>query len=71
MPTSRSLYRLLLRLCPADLRAEFGEEMESLFLAELSRTSGVGKVRVWLRAVNDMLRHGFGARNLSTLASPD
>ena len=63
MSVSRSLYRSLLRLCPRDLTAEFGGEMERLFLAELSRSSGVGKAGVWRRAIADVLRHGFGARN--------
>jgi putative ABC transport system permease protein len=62
MHTNRSLYRLLLRLCPADLRAEFGAEMEALFLADLSRASGLGKTGVWMRAIGDVMRHGVGAR---------
>jgi putative ABC transport system permease protein len=63
MNISRAIYRALLRLCPRDLTAEFGAEMEALFLAELSRSRGVGKAGVWRRAVSDVLRHGFGARN--------
>jgi len=63
MDVSRSLYRLLLRLCPRDLTAEFGAEMEALFVAELSRSRGVGKAGVWWRAAGDVLRHGLGARN--------
>ena len=63
MKTSRSLYRLLLRLCPPDLRAEFGAEMEELFVAELGRARGLGTIRVWARAIADVLRHGTGARN--------
>jgi putative ABC transport system permease protein len=63
MMASRTAYRWLLRLCPPDLRAEFGAEMESLFLAALARATGFGKVRVWSGAVIDVLRHGFGARN--------
>ena len=50
-------------MCPPDLRAEFGAEMEALFLADLARARGVGKVRVWARAIADVLRHGPGARN--------
>jgi putative ABC transport system permease protein len=63
MYASQSLYRVLLRLCPADLRAEFGAEMEALFLADLQRARGLGKFRVWARAIADVLRHGTGARN--------
>lgn len=37
--------------------------MEELFVAELGRARGVGKVRVWTRAIADVLRHGTGARN--------
>lgn len=62
MATSRALYRLLLRLCPADLRSQFGDEMETLFLQSLQGARGPGKVRVWTRAVSDVVRHGLGAR---------
>ena len=62
MKASRSLYRLLLRLCPADLRKEFGAEMEGLFLQSMQRASGLGKMRVWGRALADIFRHGIGAR---------
>jgi putative ABC transport system permease protein len=62
MQASRSFYRMLLRLCPADLRREFGGEMEELFAASLSKARGAGKIGVWLRAVVDVLRHGLGAR---------
>ena len=57
------LYRVLLRLCPPDLRAAYGAEMEALFLADLARAGSVGKAAVWLRAVGDVIRHGLGARN--------
>ena len=63
MNISRSLYRLLLRMCPRDLTAEFGAEMEALFLADLSGSSGLGKIAVWRRAITDVLWHGVGARN--------
>jgi hypothetical protein len=59
---SRTLYRWLLRLCPADLRSQFGDEMETLFLQSLHGARGLGKVRVWTRAVSDVVRHGIGAR---------
>ncbi len=62
MRVSRSLYRLLLRLCPPDLREQFGGEMEAAFAQALKRSSGLGKGRVWARAVADVMRHGIGAR---------
>ena len=62
MTVSRSLYRLLLRLCPADLRSQFGAEMEAIFLQSLERARGLGKTRIWRRAVVDVIRHGLGAR---------
>lgn len=63
MRPSTAIYRALLRLCPPDLRAEFGVEMEALFAADLGRARGVAKLGVWKRAVLDVLRHGTGARN--------
>ena len=63
MSTSQSFYRVLLRMCPPDLRRQFGAEMEALFLADLARARGAGKVRAWARAIADVLRHGPGARN--------
>lgn len=62
MKASRSLYRWLLRLCPADLRREFGDEMAAIFLQSLHRARGIGKARVWARALSDVIRHGLGAR---------
>ncbi len=62
MHASQSFYRLLLRLCPADLRAEFGDEMESVFLQSLQRARGWRKAGVWARTIADVLRHGIGAR---------
>src|SRR5215203_1958981 len=62
MNVSRSLYRLLLRLCPADLRSQFGDEMEALFAQAMARARGVNKAGVWARAVADIIRHGIGAR---------
>jgi putative ABC transport system permease protein len=60
--TSRACYRLLLRLCPADLRSQYGDEMEALFLQSLQRARGTGVLRLWLRAMADVIRHGIGAR---------
>ena len=62
MRVSRSLYRLLLRLSPPDLRVQFGAEMEALFLADIARARGFRKAGVWARAIGDVLRHGVGAR---------
>ena len=63
MMVHRSLYRLLLRLCPADLRAHYGDEMEALFLQSLRRARGIEIPVVWLRAIADVIRHGIGARH--------
>jgi predicted permease len=54
---ARRLYRLLLRLLPADFRAEFGREMEGVFVEEHAAAAGrrglVG--RVWLRTIGGLL----------------
>lgn len=54
---TRRLYRLLLRLLPADFRAEFGREMEGVFVEEhaaAARRPGlVG--RLWLRTVGGIV----------------
>ena len=62
MKASQTFYRVLLRMCPPDLRADFGAEMETLFLADLERARGIGTLRVWARAIADVMRHGLGAR---------
>lgn len=62
MNAGRAIYRALLRLCPPDLRRDFGAEMEALFLADLERARGAGRVRIVMRGVIDLLRHGLGAR---------
>lgn len=62
MPVARAIYRALLRMCPPDLRREFGAEMTALFLADLGRARGLAKLAVWTRAIGDVLRHGPGAR---------
>jgi putative ABC transport system permease protein len=56
------LYRFLLRAFPKELRAEFGGQMEALFLAELANARGLERWRLWQRAVADTWRHGWGAR---------
>ena len=71
MRTSQSLYRVLLRMCPPDLRADFGAEMEALFLADLGAGARLsGKLRVWARAIADVLRHGLGARQRRVAPGP-
>ena len=62
MKTGRAFYRWLLRLCPADLRSQYGDEMEALFLQSLQRARGVAVFRLWIRAIADVIRHGIGAR---------
>ena len=68
MNTSRSFYRVLLRMCPPDLRAEFGAEMEALFLADLDRARGLGKMRVWARD-RRRVRHGSARATMRGIGS--
>ena len=48
-------YRLLLRLLPGDFRAEFGHEMEGVFLDQQREVASVGRRgarwRLWLRTL--------------------
>ena len=68
-PLTRRAYRLLLRLLPADFRAEFGHEMEGVFADEHAaagrRPGLVG--RLWLRTVAGILAIA-PAQHLSVLA---
>jgi hypothetical protein len=52
------IYSLLLALCPADLRREFGVEMTDVFLEDLEdhRQHGgwMGAARVWWRSVREL-----------------
>jgi putative ABC transport system permease protein len=59
---AQQIYRLLLRGFPADMRHEFGGEMERLFLSELAQARGLDRVKLWARAVGDAARHGLGVR---------
>ena len=59
---AQRIYRLLLRAFPRELREEFGPDMEALFLAELAEAGGIGRVRLWSRALVDIGRHSLGAR---------
>ena len=60
--TDRALYRTLLRLFPRDLRAEYGAEMERMFLAGMAGARGWRRLRLWACAIADAVRHGIGAR---------
>lgn len=59
---SRRLYRRLLRMFPPDLQAEYGAEMERLFLEELAATQGPRRWWLWARVIADACRHGIGSR---------
>ncbi len=52
-------YRLLLRLLPGDFRAEFGHEMEGVFLDEQREAAGAARPgaswRLWLRTLGGIL----------------
>ena len=64
--TDRDLYRILLRGFPADMRREYGAEMEELFLSALAEARGFRRVRLWGRAVSDIVLHSVGARRDAT-----
>ncbi len=52
-------YRLLLGLLPPGFRARFGREMEALFRDRLAGADGpIGRLRVWLAGIRDVVRHG-------------
>jgi len=61
MPTTRPslgqrVYRMLLRLLPADFRAEFGHEMEGVFLDEQRDATRRGASSwLWLRTLGGIL----------------
>jgi hypothetical protein len=52
------IYALLLTLCPADLKKEFGEEMTQVFLDDLAdhqrRCGWMGAARVWWRSLREI-----------------
>ena len=54
---TRRAYRLLLRLLPADFRAEFGAEMEGVFAEERAATARRPWLvsRLWLRTIGGIL----------------
>jgi len=49
------LYRLLLRLCPASFRNEYGDEMSAVLASSLRRATTSGRVAIWLDAVADIV----------------
>jgi len=54
-----SVYRLLLRAFPADFRARFGADMETLFATRLAEARGSlrARIAVWAAALADVARH--------------
>jgi predicted permease len=54
---SERVYRLMLRLFPADFRADFGDDMSADFQDQRRDVSGVtGMARLWTRTILDLLR---------------
>src|SRR5262245_10287157 len=50
------LFRALMRLFPAEFRADHGREMASHFTAERRDAGhGIGMVRLWLATIKDVL----------------
>ena len=62
MSNEHRLYRRLLRLFPPDLQAQYGVEMERLFLEKLAATRGPRRWWLWARLMADACRHGMGSR---------
>ena len=50
------LFRALLRLLPAEFRADYGREMEATFRAEAAEANGAGRLRLWTATISDLLR---------------
>ena len=48
-------YRWLLRLCPAALREEYGDEMAATFARQLSGRHGIARLQAWLAGFADVL----------------
>jgi putative ABC transport system permease protein len=59
MSASERLFRLLLRLYPADFRDEFGEGLIETYLDRLCEESAAA---VWFAALRDSIRNGLGER---------
>ena len=68
-------YRALLRLLPGDFRAEFGHEMEGVFLDEHREASGAARRgaswRLWLRTLGGILADRAGPARRRAEAGPD
>ena len=64
MSVADGAYRLLLRTLPADLRRDFGDDMEQLFRDQRRAAHGrsLGTVRLWIAAAVDVLREAIAAR---------
>ena len=58
----RRLYRVLLWAFPRTMRDDMGTDMESLFAAQIERTRGVARLRLFCRALADALYHGLAER---------
>jgi putative ABC transport system permease protein len=57
MSSSDRFFRALMRLLPAEFRADYGREMESQFRAEQREAAGVtGMMRLWVATLGDVLR---------------
>jgi putative ABC transport system permease protein len=50
------IFRVLLKLLPAEFRGEYGREMESTFRAERTRARGLAGARLWAATIADILR---------------
>jgi putative ABC transport system permease protein len=50
------VFRALLRLLPAEFRADYGREMEATFRAEAAQAGGARGVRLWMGTIGDLLR---------------
>lgn len=55
-------YRALLRLFPEEFRRRYGEEMVDFFVQSWAEARGRGRVRVFARAVKDLMTHGMAER---------
>jgi predicted permease len=64
MSTGDRLYRLFLRLLPADLRHDFGDDMVQLFAEHRRARAGqpLKLVSLWLAACADVITHSIGLR---------
>jgi predicted permease len=54
-------YRWLLRLCPAALREEYGDEMAATFARQLAGRHGVARAGCWIAGLADIVATATGA----------